>query len=543
MILTAINYRTQLPLGQIIARITQERGPFTELTEESLLKEIENSNRTTEEQTPDSRFDDGSIKDPENQTKNEENNEEEKQETYDQVRQELVQLISTAQNESALSQDFVSLLMSCLRPAAGTTSMSPLLKQHIPVGSLSADLSKPPVEEDDPMVAVGWKLQSLSHGSDLLKRAAKRLGGEALKEEKYWENVLSIVSRGEVLYKIRKGETRGLGIKYGYGDSGSEYHDPGECALRRNDDGSMSFQTAQKRTKVVRVNLYNVVNGERVYQGCSEVVDLIKKEQGVHDEIKNARNLLFEEELFYEMAKEARGLVSHRVRIVNGKIVIKLYDEVLEIEFVDPDGPNPVANMNLPGIVVDEEMPDVSAQSEYPKISNRANLMNAAFHILLCYAHRKNLETKASDPPPINTKESKTRSTLYILRPLIAHILHKKIMVRTVKTLELITQNIAGVSVQEAEVPAAPTDSHSNATGSTSAHLGKLAMHPMSKLVVESSLNGSKIEVVTRSPLQSYLPLYESFAYNNEGQEVSKGQFYELGELEEWTRWVLSEEK
>lgn len=34
-----------LPLGQIISRITQERGSFAELTEESLLHEIEEDAR------------------------------------------------------------------------------------------------------------------------------------------------------------------------------------------------------------------------------------------------------------------------------------------------------------------------------------------------------------------------------------------------------------------------------------------------------------------------------------------------------------------
>lgn len=485
--------------------------------------------------------------------------------SFDQVRHELLSLVSVAQNESALSQDFVSLLMSCLRPAAGTTSMSPHLKQYVPVGSLSADTSKPSAVDDDPLVAAGWKLQALDHSASLISRAAKRLQSEADKEELYWENVLGIVSFGEVLFKIRKGDMRGLGIKYGYGDAGSQYYDRGVATLRRKTDGTMSFQTGlNKRTKVVKVNLYSVVNGERVFKGSSSSLEILP-EHSVQNEIINARNLLFEEELFFEMAKEARGLVSHRVRIVNGKIVVKLFDEVLEIEFVNPEptvndydkdntleeGANESNDNNTTtnednknSLAEDVEMADVPPTV---KISRRASLISTAFHILLCYAHRKNLKTKASVPKPLNTKEKKSKSALYILRPLIAHILHHKIIARTHKTIELIAQNIVNLRVSSESVEAVADETQ----GSTSGHLGRLAVHPMSKIVIEQDAEpdtgklAKRVEVLTGSPLQSYLPLYEAFAYVNDGdkdREASKGTFWDLGELEDWIRWVLIEE-
>lgn len=602
-----------LPLGQIIKRITQERGSFTELTEESLLHEIE------AEQMLDSKDDDelfhedlsmdnqaGSNNDetsgeasagvstaagasagsaPTNGSSNDKalnainnggsnsasdgafNDEEDDDDdlSFDQVRHELLSLVSVAHNESALSQDFVSLLMSCLRPAAGTTSMSPHLKQFIPVGSLNADNSKPSGVDDDPLVAAGWKLQALDHSASLISRAAKRLQSEAEKEELYWENVLSIVSFGEVLFKIRKGDMRGLGIKYGYGDAGSQYYDKGVATLRRKADGTMSFQTGlNKRTKVVRVNLYSVVNGERVFEGSSKSLEILP-ERSVQNEIINARNLLFEEELFFEMAKEARGLVSHRVRIVNGKIIVKLFDEILEIEFVSPeptaddddkdstlgesanetnDNNTTINEDNKSNMAEDVEMSDTLPAL---KISRRASLISTTFHILLCYAHRKNLETKASVPKPLNTKEKKSKSALYILRPLIAHILHHKIIARTHKTIELISQNIVNLQVSSESVEAAAEEMQ----GSTSGYLGRLAVHPMSKIVIKqnpvpgAAKHASHVEVLTGSPLQSYLPLYEAYAYVKDGdkdREVSKGTFWDLEELEDWIRWVLTEE-
>ncbi|KAF5095629.1 hypothetical protein D0Z03_001789 [Geotrichum reessii] len=599
-----------LPLGQIIKRITQERGSFTELTEESLLHEIEamqmldakdenelfsvdsqnNKNdendlgeasvvsaeatgisagsATTNGSSNDKGFDvisNGGVGDSSSTVGVKAGNDEDTDDdlSFDQVRHELLSLVSVAQNESALSQDFVSLLMSCLRPAAGTTSMSPHLKQYVPVGSLSADTSKPSAIDDDPLVAAGWKLQALDHSASLISRAAKRLQSEADKEELYWENVLSIVSFGEVLFKIRKGDMRGLGIKYGYGDAGSQYYDRGVATLRRKTDGTMSFQTGlNKRTKVVKVNLYSVVNGERVFKGSSSSLEILP-EHSVQNEIINARNLLFEEELFFEMAKEARGLVSHRVRIVNGKIVVKLFDEVLEIEFVNPEptvndfdkdntlqeGANESNDNNTTTNEDNKNNPaeDVEmADAPTMKISRRASLISTAFHILLCYAHRKNLKTRASVPKPLNTKEKKSKSALYILRPLIAHILHHKIIARTHKTIELISQNIVNLRVSSEAVEAVADETQ----GSTSGHLGRLAVHPMSKIVIEQDAVpdtgklAKRVDVLTGSPLQSYLPLYEAFAYVNDGdkdREASKGTFWDLGELEDWIRWVLIE--
>lgn len=411
--------------------------------------------------------------------------------------------------------------------------MSPHLKQHIPVGSLSADNSKPSIIEEDPLVAAGWKIEALKHSSSSLATAAQRLEGEADKEELYWESVLSIVSSGEVLYKIRKGDARGLGIKYGYGDAGSEYQDRGVAALRRRADGTMSFQTGVlKRTKTVRVNLYSVLNGERTFQGASAGINIIKEEKSVEDEIKNARNFLFEEELFYEMAKEARSLISHRVRIQNGKIVIKLYDEILEIEFIDYSSGNSNGedeDHSMSGEVI----PEV-------KVCKRASLICLAFHILLCYAHRKSLETKAGIPPPLNTKETKPWSSLYIIRPLIAQILHEKIMTRTRKTIELIAQNVSNLEIKVE--PMAIENKYQ--PGSTSGYLGRLAIHPMSKLSIELK-DKITVIVLTGSPLQSHTPLYEAYAYSWNDKEkqhpISQGNFYDLSELEEWIRWVLDE--
>ncbi|ANB12486.1 Srb4p [Sugiyamaella lignohabitans] len=299
---------------------------------------------------------------------------------FEQARIELVQLIRTAQNESALSLDFVSLLLSCLRPAAGTTSMSPHLKQHVAVGSLGADALWIQPQEEDPIVGAGWKVQSLGEASKQLKNAASRLRGEVVKEKKYWDAVMkTVVNDGEVMFKIRRGDARGLGLKYGFGDSGSEYRDKGLAMVRRKPDGELSFRFDRtKQRKAVRVVLYDITSGEKVPIGTSTPASLLVEDR-VENEIKNARMILFEEELFFEMVQEARLLSSYKITVSDNVISVNLFDELLEIEYADLSHTHPA-----------EGLPQL-----------KADLICNALHILLSYSHKRRLEKRRAVPAPL----------------------------------------------------------------------------------------------------------------------------------------------
>jgi mediator of RNA polymerase II transcription subunit 17 len=449
--------------------------------------------------------------------------EEEKQD-FDAARQELAQLVGQAQNESALSLDFVSLLLSVLRPAAGSTSMSPHLKHHVPVGSLGADqLSVEPPKEDR-TVGGGWKVQSLGKASELLKNSAGRLKSEIDKERKYWINVRKTANAGEVLFKIRKGDARGLGIKYGFGDAGSEYGDKGIAMIKRRHDGSMSFKFDKaKRSHVVKVSLYDTSSGDHELIGCSRYKDLLLSEHSVQEEIKNARSLVFEEELFYEIVREARRLSSHKVSVVAGKVVINLYDEDLVVELVDPT------------VEEEEERDEDEGGAENNPHSYKADLICNAFHILLCYAHRRNLQKRRTVPAPVSSKAKPPQSPLFILRPIIAHILHSKVLKRTTRLLEMILQSHQNSSMsleKYSDIKSKNQHEYENS------YLGTLLFPPVSTYHLDTG-NGISVTIITSSPLLSYIPLYDVTAKKGPDQVLSKTGFYELNELEDWINWIL----
>lgn len=495
--------RENVTLGYLIPRITQERGSFANITQEALNQEIESGKVVDGAQEMEIENVEGDEESSESWSV--------KQKEFDHTRQELIRLVRQAHNESALSLDFVSLLLSCLRPAAGTTSMSPHLKQHVTVGSLGADLLTATPVNEDLSVLSGWKIQALDGASKLLKKSSDRLKSEVTKEARYWDSVLDTTNNGEVLFKIRKGDTRGLGIKYGFGDAGSEYRDKGVAVVSRKVDGNMCFTTKnQISNKIVVVTLYDTSSGEKVKIGSSTQTSLLPP-FNVQNEIKNARNLLFEEELFFEMIKEARLLLSQKIEI-RDNIVINLIDEVIKIEYVSP----------------------FEETEEFKVPSLKADLICSALHILVCYAHRRHLEKQRAKPLPIRPKPktSSGSAPLFILRPLIAHMQHHKIVQRTTRLLQMIVENHNNVKL-ELESPVKQAESGSS-------YLGKLLFPPLSKYTMKID-NELTITILTSSPLQPHSPLYDVTATinNDDAKVVSKSGFYELSELEDWVSWIM----
>lgn len=547
-----MNNRTTVSLEQLILRISQERGSFLSLSEEILLHDIQ-SDKKNNNTTFDGDIHNMRINESTEETRGQTDTDEK---MFDNLRQQLFSHIELSQGESSLSQDFVSLLISGLKPTVGLSSMSPYLQANVPIGSLNADSTSLFMNHNDSFVSSGWKIESLNDAAITLRDAAKRLASEANKEVLYWKSVLSVSSKGEVLFKSRKGETKDLGVKYGFEDAGSHYHIKGTAILKRLHNGVISFQTdSSKKLKVIRVTIYHMVNGERIKTGVSspfyEKESCILNCENIAREIQDARSLIFEEELFHEMLKEARDLASHRVQVIDHKIVVNLYDEILEVDFIDPTLSTDIT-------------PPIQS-------STRSSLFCAVFRILLCNLHRRNLERRRQSPASLSTQERPKRHSIYILKPLLAHVLHEKILNRTRKALELLVQGSLsgesaikpvtieqesvesyGVSLpSEHSIPKSETVVLNNIIMNSSSYLGRLAVQPASKITI--NVPGRLVMIIViGSPLQWYIPLYEAKAYkwsdslqseDPHSVLISSNKLHDLSDLEEWTKWILQENK
>lgn len=453
----------EVSLGEQIQRITQERGPFASINEESLEKEIENSKAQTPEKE---------------ETAEETNN-------FEQKRASLSNKIRNALNESALSLDFVSLLVSGLRPQAGASSMSPMLKQQIPVGTISGDTivsdTTTPVDAQS-QPGTGWKLLAFENASNQLEDALARLEKTNIKEQAFWEQVHNLVSRGEVVYKSKKSTTASnLRVKYGYGDCGSTYFDKGIGVIDSSSDGELIFKPRSEVSKrVVRVNVY--VNDELVSQAFEKIPDTAT-------DIDRARNFLFEDELFYFLILEARTLASYRVTLTDKSIVWQLQDKQVEIEHVDYD----------------------QAVQEGGNHSTFASILCDLLHLLLCHSQAENLRKSQLPPPPLDSEPVEPHNP-EIMRPILAHAHHSIAEARVLKLVEMMFSG----QVQ----PLTTKDKNSDPYKILLAKPhSEFRLKNSVTLTVKSPLDGAAFQVKTSS---------------------TSATFYDLNELELWLRSTIT---
>ena len=139
--------------------------------------------------------------------------------------------------------------------------------------------------------------------------------------------------------------------------------------------------------------------------GTSSVPSSDTDDKSIEDRILLARNTIYEEELFYELGREARLLANQGVRIIESTIAFSfperqvLIDLVaLDSESVD-DGPSGADNSLAEGVVL-------------------------SLRILLSYAHRQNLHRRSQLPPPLTERKRPTPS-YFLLRPLLTHFFHR----------------------------------------------------------------------------------------------------------------------
>lgn len=124
--------------------------------------------------------------------------------------------------ESAHALDFVSLLLSKHTPRQAELTLSPYLKQNLPMGSLGAQVLQTPQRPDsekiqDEKISLGWKLNALASTADSLLKSASRLEQEIERETKYWGQVLAVKEQGWPICRLPR-EKHTLGVRYGFAE-------------------------------------------------------------------------------------------------------------------------------------------------------------------------------------------------------------------------------------------------------------------------------------------------------------------------------------
>ncbi|RAL14103.1 mediator of RNA polymerase II transcription subunit 17 [Aspergillus homomorphus CBS 101889] len=385
-------------LPQEIAQINAQWGSFRDVTEESLRAKIEeekNRDPWAEEDEIDKATADVDTA-----------------ERMDQLykrRAEITQFAMQAHMEALFALDFVSLLLSKHTPRQAELSMSAYLKQVAPLGSLNAEIVNPPPKSDAALqdiktVSRGWRLQNFNAAANKLLKSATRLETEVAAETKYWNEVLAVKDKGWKVCRLPR-DRQALGVQYGFLEATPIFRDRGLAALRRADDGSLLLDKGliPQRARTVRVR----IRTQGQYTGCSKVSWSLPSADSIESRILQARDTVYEEELFHEMVRESRIMGSQGVTTRQNLVQVPVSDEQeVLLDLVDVDQSEPT---------------DTETHSN--EHDTLADAVAHSVRILLAYAHRQNLWRRTQPPPPLSQKRRHTPE-YQLLRPVMAYLQH-----------------------------------------------------------------------------------------------------------------------
>ncbi|KAL4799185.1 subunit 17 of mediator complex-domain-containing protein [Aspergillus venezuelensis] len=385
-------------LPRDIAQINAQWGSFRELTETILQQKIEEDKHKDpwedeDEGDKDSRDLDAS---------------EQKDQLYKR-RAEIIQFAMQAHMEASFALDFVSLLLSKHNPRQAEMSMSPFLKTAVHLGTLNAEVVNPPPKPESTVkdinsVARGWRLQNFNSAANKLLSASSRLDAEVDFETKYWNEVLAVKEKGWKVCRLPR-EGSALGVQYGFLEATPIFRDRGLAALRRNDDGSLFLDKGLVPIKAQGVRV-RVKHGDRIV-GCSKVCRPLQDADSIESRILQARDTVFEEELFYEVMREARVMGNQGVTTRQNLVRVPVSEEQeILLDLVDWD---------------EDHSPEAASSTEEDVFADAISL---SIRILLIYAHRQNLRRRTQPPPPLAPKRRPTPE-YHILRPIMAYLQHK----------------------------------------------------------------------------------------------------------------------
>ena len=228
-------------LPNVLARAKYERGHFRDITEASLQEEIaaEGALELSESDLDEEDGEDGAdVQKADSKPASHED--------LLKAKAGMMKNVAAAEEEVLMALDFVSLLLSKDAPKQASTTVSPLLKSILPLGTLGTDLwQKMPVdkarEAQDELLATTVRMQGLQQSADDLLTAASRLQDNVQRESQYWNQVLSIFEEGWNVCRI-PGQPHRLGVRYGFSESSPEFSRRGIAALNPSSDGNITLE-------------------------------------------------------------------------------------------------------------------------------------------------------------------------------------------------------------------------------------------------------------------------------------------------------------
>jgi len=386
-------------IAEFIRRTNAEPGGFRGLREKDLRAEIEAAKNKQDE--ADVEMEDIDDVDDSSATARE----------LAAAREEILRNIATAHWNASTMLDILSLLISKEMPNQVTATLRPELRNMVGIGTLGTTALADPTSltrsriPENKLTAIGMRLQSVSEACEFLDSAAERLEKEIGLETTYWNEVMAASERGWSVFRQPDDPTT-MGVKFGFSSAAPEFKANSIAPMRRNEDGTVRLEHGRmtgvpKRLQVVITQAGNTIGQSRL-------------SPPLQDEVKEARDTVFAQELWYELNREARTLLAHGVRLL--KDTVQYTDETdrtISFQLATLEDGNP------PFTPLPED-------GEAERISDM-------LHLLLIHAHRQN-EAKRSEQSALGANRSST-PVLPLLLPVITSHTHELVVQKTVNLL------------------------------------------------------------------------------------------------------------
>jgi mediator of RNA polymerase II transcription subunit 17, fungi type len=396
MLLPLRSSRGEPTWGSLETRVRQiesQKGTFRTVTEKSLLVDIGKAKSGDAEVLPDS--EDHEVDDESPETK---------QKKLWEAREEMIKQLLRGQNETLTALDSISLLLSKYpkTQALAKLSMSPALSSAVPDSTLDAQKVRTTqlstLAKQSESLYLGYKLDGLNKAIDKINSARARLDDQASNESAFWKQVADISAQGIVVSRLPR-DSRTIGVHFGFPEAAPKFRNRGFAVLRTDQDGQLLLDQAVVAAKrySVRVTKFQddrVTGRSRVSADHSGVMTLAAT-------VASLRRSLFEEELFFELGREARAIANQGVAIVGKTITADIIGgQKMEIELVDS-----------------------SEQSTHIK-SEEDDLVDAmvlCLRGLLSKGHEQSLARRSQPPAPLVPKAAPVPEYA-LLRPLLSHM-------------------------------------------------------------------------------------------------------------------------
>ncbi|KAI1120393.1 subunit 17 of mediator complex-domain-containing protein [Nemania abortiva] len=434
-------------IAEFFSRINTRPGGFRDLTEADLRQEIQGKQQGRLGDGATSSSEDGDDDDEEEAADSEAS----RGKTAAVAREEFLRGISAASTLANYAVDTVSLLLSKESPVQASTTISPALRDAVGIGTLGASKLKDPLTsavqlQNDRSVATGWRVMGINHMVDSVLAAAERLEKEIEFETKYWADVLDVSDDGWTVCALPQ-EPYTLGVRFGFAESAPDFRNSSIAPLIRNDDGTIRLGVGKAGAGAQRIRV--TIKRHGIITDQSPLPARIPDDAPLKDRVREARNTIFHQELWYEMNREARNLLAYDVFWKGSAIVWKQTrgtELILTLEDLsDQDDAN--ANYTV-GICC-----SAAAYS--------------LLQFLLFQSHRQNYHKRTSLSPAV--RQSDTNNSAYnILRSLICRFEYFRNSADFGSHLENLINTLrqAGISTASYSVTLPPNPSASGAVQS-----------------------------------------------------------------------------